>query len=146
MCFLTQDCFYVLHGTFFWKTFIEHNIYSVCNILIKWTGLFLRIFLSTLFSAVLQHSDGATHQWTVTWAFTDISTRCVLYVLVCWSKLQFNTATVNVPEAHLEPRSQFKTPYSAMPCSHVFVYEYFLLAKSHFILSSSVRGINISLV
>lgn len=42
-------------------------------------------------------------------------------VLVCWSKLQFNTATVNVPEAHLEPRSQFKAPYSAMPCSRVCV-------------------------
>lgn len=31
-------------GFFFWKTFIEHNIDSVCNILKKWTGLFLIVF------------------------------------------------------------------------------------------------------
>lgn len=52
-------------------------------------------------------------------------------VCVCLSKLQFNTATVNVPEAHLEPRSQFNTQfntsYSEMPCSHAFVCEQILL-------------------
>ncbi len=126
---------------------------SLCIILIlcviywkmNW-AVFKSFFSSSLFfSAVLQHSDGATHQWTVTWASTDISTRCVL--VCCWSKLQFNTATVNVPEAHIEPRSQFKAPYSAMPCSRVCVWA-FSLSKIPLHLSSvaSVRGINISLV
>ncbi len=65
---------------------------SLCIILIlcviywkmNW-AVFKSFFSSSLFfSAVLQHSDGATHQWTVTWASTDISTRCVL---VCVSVL-----------------------------------------------------------
>lgn len=114
---------------FFWNTFTERNIDSVCTILKKGTGLFLRVlFHFILCSTATQWWSNASMDCYLS-LYRYFHEVCIVCVSVCWPKLQFNTATVNVPEAHLEPRSQFKTLYSALPCSRVFVCERFLLAN-----------------